>query len=83
MTSKTKRVLTEISKYKVYKLHETYLKEEFPCIYRKFLLRSVVAHLYYWRVKPEMRHDFRPAAILDGPTFRSDTIDLYWKISIF
>ena len=30
-----------------------------------------------------MRHDFRPAAILDGPTFRSDTIDLYWKISIF
>ena len=41
MTSKTKRVLTEISKYKVYKLHETYLKEEFPCIYRKFLLRSV------------------------------------------
>ena len=41
MTSKTKRVLTEISKYKVYKLHETYLKEEFPCIYRKFLLRQV------------------------------------------
>ena len=26
-----------------------------------------------------MRHDFGPAAILDGPTFRSDTIDLYWK----
>ena len=22
-------------------LHETYLKEEFPCIYRKFLLRQV------------------------------------------
>ena len=41
MTSKTKRVLTEISKYKVHKLHETYLKEEFPCIYRKFLLRQV------------------------------------------
>ena len=41
MTLKTKRVLTEISKYKVYKLHETYLKEEFPCIYRKFLLRQV------------------------------------------
>ena len=41
MTSKTKRVLTEISKYKVYKLHETYLKEKFPCIYRKFLLRQV------------------------------------------
>ena len=41
MTLKTKRVLTEILKYKVYKLHETYLKEEFPCIYRKFLLRQV------------------------------------------
>ena len=44
MTSKTKRVLSvqaEITKYKVYKLHETYLKEEFPCIYRKFLLRQV------------------------------------------
>ena len=41
MTLKTKRVLTEISKYKVYKLHETYLKEEFHCIYRKFLLRQV------------------------------------------
>ena len=38
MTSKTKRVLTEILKYKVYKLHETFLKEEFPCIYRKFLV---------------------------------------------
>ena len=36
-----KRVLTEISKYKVYKLHETCLKEEFPCINRKFLLRQV------------------------------------------
>ena len=41
MTLKTKRVLTEISKYEVYKLHGTYLKEEFPCIYRKFLLRQV------------------------------------------
>ena len=41
MTSKTKRVLTEILKYKAYKLHETFLKEEFPCIYRKFLLRQV------------------------------------------
>ena len=41
MTSKTKRVLTGISKYKIYKLHETHLKEEFPCIYRKFLLRQV------------------------------------------
>ena len=42
MTLKTKRVLTKISKNKVYiKLHETYLKEEFPCIYRKFLLRQV------------------------------------------
>ena len=40
MTSKTKRVLTEISKYKVHKSHVTYLKEEFPCIYRKFLLRQ-------------------------------------------
>ena len=30
MTLKTKRVLTEISKYKIYKLQETYLKEEFP-----------------------------------------------------
>ena len=41
MTWKTKCVLTEVSKYKVHKLHETYLKEEFPCIYRKFLLRQV------------------------------------------
>ena len=43
MTSKRKCVLTETSKYKVLKLHETYLsmKEEFPCIYRKFLLRQV------------------------------------------
>ena len=30
-----------------------------------------------------MRHDFRPAAILDGPTSGSDSIDLYWEINIF
>ena len=41
MASKTKCVLTEVSKYKVHKLHETYLKEEFSCIYKKFLLRQV------------------------------------------
>ena len=29
-----------------------------------------IAHLYYWIVNPEMRHDFGPAAILDGPTFK-------------
>ena len=51
MTSKTKRVLTEISKYKVHKLHETYLKEEFPCIYRKFLLRQVRQNTFSLRVE--------------------------------
>ena len=28
-------------------------------------------HLYYWIVKPGMRHVFEPAAILDGLTFRT------------
>ena len=41
MTLKTNHVLTEILKCKVYKLHETYLKEEYPCFYRKFLHRPV------------------------------------------
>ena len=51
MTLKTKRVLTEILKYKVYKLHETYLKEEFPCIYRKFLLRQVRQNTFSYSVE--------------------------------
>ena len=55
MTSKTKRVLTEISKYKVYKLHETYLKEEFPCIYRKFLLRQVRQNTFSRSVENNVR----------------------------
>ena len=55
MTSKTKRVLTEISKYKVYKLHETYLKEEFLCIYRKFLLRQVRQNTFSHRVENNVK----------------------------
>ena len=55
MTSKTKRVLTEISKYKVYKSHETYLKEEFPCIYRKFLLRQVRQNTFSHSVESNVK----------------------------
>ena len=56
MTSKTKRVLTEISKYKVYKLHEAYLKKEFPCIYRKFLLRQVRQNTYSRSVENNVKN---------------------------
>ena len=51
-----KACFKEISKYKVYKLHETYLKEKFPCIYRKFLLRQVRQNTFSRSVKNNVKN---------------------------
>ena len=41
--------------FKVQSIYETYLKEEFPCIYRKFLLRQVKQNTFSRSVENNLK----------------------------